>query len=177
MVGDLQTHANLHSPVRAGQTPVIPSDRVQIWLSLFLYGWYYPGVRLQIWVCLICVSLTYSNGAVQIRVGLELAEMNSIRRFSPSKIGGVLHQEPHYRIFRLFRSFFVGYSGKPSLATCWPGMKVRRANSKTKKPRNHRLVQNPSLATHTPLMKGVKVHLLNKGVWILRVAYQASRFP
>ena len=37
------------------------------------------GVRLQIWVCLICVISValispYSNGAVQIRVGLELAE-------------------------------------------------------------------------------------------------------
>ena len=51
-----------------------PSERVQIWAGLFLYGWYYPDVRLQIWVCLICVVSTYSNGAVQIRVGLELAD-------------------------------------------------------------------------------------------------------
>ena len=48
------------------------SERVQIWVCLFLCGWYYPGVRLQIWVCLICVISTYSNGAVQIRMGLEL---------------------------------------------------------------------------------------------------------
>ena len=33
-----------------------------------------PCVRLQSWVCLICVVSTYSNGAVQIRVGLELGE-------------------------------------------------------------------------------------------------------
>ena len=46
---------NLHSPV-------IPSERVQIWVCLFLYGWYYPGVGLQIWVCLICVISTYPNG-------------------------------------------------------------------------------------------------------------------
>ena len=31
-------------------------------------------MRLQIWVCLICVKSPYSNGAVQIRVGLELAK-------------------------------------------------------------------------------------------------------
>ena len=24
------------------------SERVQIWVCLFLYGWYYPGVTLQI---------------------------------------------------------------------------------------------------------------------------------
>ena len=32
----------------------------------------FPGARMQIWVCLICVIPTYSDGAVQIRVGLEL---------------------------------------------------------------------------------------------------------
>ena len=31
-------------------------------------------LQKQIWVCLICVISTYSNGAVQIRVGLELAD-------------------------------------------------------------------------------------------------------
>ena len=31
-------------------------------------------MRLQILMCLICFIPTYSNGAVQIRVGLELAE-------------------------------------------------------------------------------------------------------
>ena len=40
-------------------------------VCLFLYGWDCPGVRLQIWVCLICVISPHSNGAVQIRVGLE----------------------------------------------------------------------------------------------------------
>ena len=42
-----------------------------------VYGWSHPGVRPQIWVCLItliCVISPHSNGAVQIRVGLELAE-------------------------------------------------------------------------------------------------------
>ena len=67
----LQTHPNLHSPVLVGQMAVIPSERVQIWVYLFLHGWYCPGVRLQIWACLICVISTHSNGAVQIRVGLE----------------------------------------------------------------------------------------------------------
>ena len=64
---------NLHSPVWVGQTAVIPSERVQIWMFLFLYGWCYPccpGVRLQIWVCLICVMSTYSNEAVGIRMGV-----------------------------------------------------------------------------------------------------------
>ena len=73
----LQTHPNLHSPVwvePVGQMVFIPSERVQIWVCLFLYGWCYPGVRLQILVCLICVISPYSNWAVQIRVGLELAE-------------------------------------------------------------------------------------------------------
>ena len=53
---------------------VIPSVGVEIWVCLFLYGRYYPGVRLQIWVRLICVISAYSNGAVQIRVGLEFAD-------------------------------------------------------------------------------------------------------
>ena len=39
---------------------------VPVWLVV-------PGVRLQIWVCWICAISTYSNGAVQIRVSLELA--------------------------------------------------------------------------------------------------------
>ena len=41
---------------------------------LFKHGWYCPAVTLQIWVCLICVMSPYSNGAVQIQVGLELAD-------------------------------------------------------------------------------------------------------
>ena len=53
-VSELQIHPNLHNPVWVGRTAVIPSERVQIWVCLFLYGWYCPGVRLQIWVCLIC---------------------------------------------------------------------------------------------------------------------------
>ena len=32
-----QTHPTLHSPVRVGQTEFIPSERVQIWVCLFLY--------------------------------------------------------------------------------------------------------------------------------------------
>ena len=39
---------NVHSPASLGQTAVIPSERVQIWVCLFLHGWSYPGVRLQI---------------------------------------------------------------------------------------------------------------------------------
>ena len=58
-----------------GQTAVIPSERVQIWVCLFLYGWYDPGAMLQICVCLICVLSPCSNGAVQIRVGLGLADL------------------------------------------------------------------------------------------------------
>ena len=38
---------------------------------LFLYRWYFPGARLQIWVCFVS---PHSNGAVQIRMGLELSE-------------------------------------------------------------------------------------------------------
>ena len=42
-------------------------------------------MTLQIWVCLICVISSYSNGAVQIRAGLELADShgcNSVLSFS-----------------------------------------------------------------------------------------------
>ena len=65
-VSELQTHPNLHSPVGVGQTTVIPSERVQIWVRLFLYGRYYPSVRLQVWVSLICVVSPYSNGVVHL---------------------------------------------------------------------------------------------------------------
>ena len=37
---------------------------------------HYPCVRVQIWARLIFVISTYSNGAVQIRVALELAEVS-----------------------------------------------------------------------------------------------------
>ena len=53
-----------------------PSKRVQIWVCLFIYDWSCPGVRLQFWVCLICVISPHSKGAVQIRVGMELPEMD-----------------------------------------------------------------------------------------------------
>ena len=65
---------NLYSPVWVGQTAVIPSERVHIWVWFFLYGWYYPGVRIQMWVCSICVISPYStglwklNGAVKFRL-------------------------------------------------------------------------------------------------------------
>ena len=52
-----------------------------MWVCLFLYGWYCPGVRLQIWVRLIRVISPYSNGAVQIQVGVELAEIKQTDRF------------------------------------------------------------------------------------------------
>ena len=71
LISDVQAHPNLHSPVCVGQTAVIPSERVQIWVC----AWFCPGMRLQIWVCLICVISPYSNGAVQTRVGLELADL------------------------------------------------------------------------------------------------------
>ena len=35
---------------RACETAVVPRERVQFWVCLFLYCWYYPGV-IQIWVC------------------------------------------------------------------------------------------------------------------------------
>ena len=34
----------------------------------------YPSARVQIGICLICVVSTYSNGGVQIWVGMELSE-------------------------------------------------------------------------------------------------------
>ena len=45
----------IDKPTRLCTAGVIPNETVQIWVCLFLYGWYYPGVRLQSWVCLICV--------------------------------------------------------------------------------------------------------------------------
>ena len=39
-----------------------------------------PCATLQIWVCLTCVISTYSDGAVQIRVCLELVETPSVAR-------------------------------------------------------------------------------------------------
>ena len=55
-ISELQTHPNLDSPVLSRvKRRSSPSERVQIWVCLFLYGWYYPGVTLQIWVGLICV--------------------------------------------------------------------------------------------------------------------------
>ena len=43
-------------------------------VCLFLYGWSYSGLRLQMWACSICVFSICSNGALRIRVGLELVE-------------------------------------------------------------------------------------------------------
>ena len=50
-----RNHPNLESPVSVAQTAAILSERVDIQVRLFMYGWSYSGVRLQIWVCLICV--------------------------------------------------------------------------------------------------------------------------
>ena len=53
-----------------------PARRCKFWVCLFLCGWYYPRVRVQtcVCVCLICDISPHSNAAVQIRVGLELAD-------------------------------------------------------------------------------------------------------
>ena len=51
-----------------------------------LFGWYYPGVRLKVWVCLICAISTCSNGAVQIRVGLELSDLRNNFSAAPSRV-------------------------------------------------------------------------------------------
>ena len=62
-----------HSPVLRRSDGSHPSERVQTWVCLFLYGWYYPGsgyklVCVCVCVFLICVISSHSNGAVQIRV-------------------------------------------------------------------------------------------------------------
>ena len=63
--GSSKPTRNLHSPVWAGPKAVVASERVHIWVCLFLlYGWSLPGVMVRIWVCLICVISTYSNRAV-----------------------------------------------------------------------------------------------------------------
>ena len=59
---------------------VIPSERVQIWVRLFLCGLFYPCVRHKfVCVCVICVLSPHSNGAIQTRVGVELADNLSVR--------------------------------------------------------------------------------------------------
>ena len=47
---------------------------LKVWLCCSCMAGHYPGARVQLWVCFICVISTCSNGAVQIRVGLELAD-------------------------------------------------------------------------------------------------------
>ena len=48
-------------------------------------------MRLQIWVCLICVFSPHLDGAVQIRVGLELAEGLPSR--SQTRASALLHAQ------------------------------------------------------------------------------------
>ena len=50
---------------------------------------HYPGVRVQMWLCLICVIPTYSNGAVQTRVGLELSGCEPADTLQSPKMGNL----------------------------------------------------------------------------------------
>ena len=50
----------------------------------------------QFWVCLICVVSPYSNGAVQIRVGLEFAEVYLFPTSMPNMTG-----RPGYRTMEM----------------------------------------------------------------------------
>ena len=71
------------APFEWGQTAVVPSERVQIWACLFLYGRSLPrceATNLGVFVlCHFALISPYSNGAVQIRVGLELADLRLLR--------------------------------------------------------------------------------------------------
>ena len=58
--------------VWVGQTAVIPSDRVHIWVCLFLFGWYYPSVTLHIWVCLICVNVCMRSVSHGIKASVTI---------------------------------------------------------------------------------------------------------
>ena len=52
----------------------MPHERVQLWVCLFLHGCFLaPRSEGAVWEALICVTLTYSNGAVET-VCLELAK-------------------------------------------------------------------------------------------------------
>ena len=51
-------------------------------------------MRLQIWVWLVCVISPHSNGAVQIRVGLELAEL--LRNAEQERAERRREQETHF---------------------------------------------------------------------------------
>ena len=37
-ISELQTYPNLHTPLSVSLTAIIPYERVQIWVCLFLYG-------------------------------------------------------------------------------------------------------------------------------------------
>ena len=61
---------------RSIQRTFISSERVRIWVCLFLNGWSLPwceDASLGVFD-LIRVMLTYSNGAVQAHAGLDLAD-------------------------------------------------------------------------------------------------------
>ena len=81
-ISELQTHPNLHSPVWGGQTAIIPSESVQIgFVCSCMAGiaqvWGYKfGV---FYLCHSALISPYSNGAVRIRVGLELADARYCR--------------------------------------------------------------------------------------------------
>ena len=57
------------------------SERLQIWVCLLLYCWYYPIVRLQIWVCFdLCPFRPTQTWLCKIRVSLELAERGGFQK-------------------------------------------------------------------------------------------------
>ena len=100
-LSELQTHPNLHNPrLTRVKREVVPSEGLQIWVCLFLYGqslrrhphdWPYRNKHTQ-----ICTPRwerppfdPTQTGAVQIRVGLEFVDYPScfFKRsvsFSPS---------------------------------------------------------------------------------------------
>ena len=74
----------------------------------------YPGVRVQIQVCLIRVVSTYSNGAVQFRVSLELLEDWEVRNLVVTNLVVVIFtRRPSFALFYspcLWSSLRIGSS-------------------------------------------------------------------
>ena len=81
-LSELQTHPNLHSPVWVGSNgrrPQREGTNLGVFVPIWLVLPRCEATNLGVFVlCHFALISPYSNGAVQIRVGLELAETPSI---------------------------------------------------------------------------------------------------
>ena len=95
-------------------------------MGVFVPVWLvFPRCEAPIWVCLICVISTYSNGAVQIRVGLELAldVPNRGAQFAADRIAPIrsdlkLHdsnRNPKFRSLYYLDILKIGFKSRDSI--------------------------------------------------------------